>query len=159
MCRLRLQFSHYFPYKFKIFIIVMSDMKCSSKFCRPGRTSQLTIWPTTARRGYLTARTPSSAPLPLRASLLPTLPILQRDLRPKPVELSPTLLGPPQSPADARRPATLSTSATAALWERSARSAAGLRLMGKKRAGRGRPPPLPPYGEGARGAAPTSVVG
>jgi hypothetical protein len=59
-------------------------------------------------------------------------------------------------------PPPLSTSVTAGLWRRSVRDAAGLcryHHMGKERAGRCRHPPLPPYGEGARGEAPTSVVG
>jgi hypothetical protein len=98
---------------------------------------------------------------------LTALPLHQRELRPKPVELSPTLLGPPPSSATSpsgptfclhrcrltgkERVGAPPASSAAALCGRSARGAAGLRrcsLMGKECAGRRRPLPPLPYGEG-----------
>jgi hypothetical protein len=102
----------------------------------------------------------SSAPLPLCASLLSALPFLQRELRPKPVELSPTLLGTPQSHGGSRPFGwSLSTSTTAASWGGARGARPPLRSpMGKARGGRGRPLAMQPYREGERGALPASAA-
>jgi hypothetical protein len=133
-------------------------MKCSSKY-----TSDVS-------RGHLAADRlgdaySMSVPHCYASSLLSLL--HQRELRPKPVELSPTLLGPPPSSATSpsgptfclhrcrltgkERVGAPPASSAAALCGRSARGAAGLRrcsLMGKECAGRRRPLPPLPYGEG-----------